>query len=98
MRMNLTYLAVTELKLNNPLLHRYWFDVRVGLGFGVTAYSIDDARTLLDEYLRRWRGTCEVEVIDIVEDVDVRDLDQGHVIPNMGPPNLRGVWFPNNVM
>jgi hypothetical protein len=24
----------------------------------------------------------------------VRDLDQGHVIPNMGPPNLRGVWFP----
>jgi hypothetical protein len=24
----------------------------------------------------------------------VRDLDQGHVIPNMAPPNWRGIWYP----
>ena len=24
----------------------------------------------------------------------VRDLDQGHVIPNMAPPNWRGSWYP----
>jgi len=29
-----------------------------------------------------------------VEDVDVRTLDQGHVIPNMLPPDRRGVWYP----
>jgi hypothetical protein len=34
------------------------------------------------------------ELVRIIVDVDVRDLDQGHVIPNMGPPNLRGVWYP----
>ena len=24
----------------------------------------------------------------------VRDLDQGHVIPNMAPPDWRGIWYP----
>ena len=24
----------------------------------------------------------------------VRDLDQGHVIPNMAPPNWRVIWYP----
>jgi hypothetical protein len=24
----------------------------------------------------------------------VRDLDQGHVIPEMAPPNWRGIWYP----
>ena len=29
-----------------------------------------------------------------VEDIDIRELDQNHVVPNMAPVNLRGVWFP----
>jgi len=28
------------------------------------------------------------------EDVDVRALDGGHVLPNMGDPSVRGVWYP----
>jgi hypothetical protein len=28
------------------------------------------------------------------ENLDIRTLDQGHVIPNMKDPTLRGVWFP----
>jgi hypothetical protein len=28
------------------------------------------------------------------QDVDVQSLDQGHVIPNMHPPNWRGIWYP----
>ena len=24
----------------------------------------------------------------------VRDLDQGQVIPDMAPPNWRGIWYP----
>jgi hypothetical protein len=30
----------------------------------------------------------------VVPDVDIRTLDQAHVIPNMGPVVFRGVWFP----
>ena len=30
----------------------------------------------------------------IVANVDVRSLDQGHVIPNMGPCSNRGIWYP----
>ena len=78
---------------HNPLLHRYWFKTREHLGFGVTAFSVKDAKSLIDEAAQRlgWG----YEVLGIVEDVDVRDLDQDHVAPNMGPPNLRGVWYPN---
>jgi len=36
----------------------------------------------------------DFEVMDIVENVDVQKLDQHHVTVNMGPPNLRGIWFP----
>ena len=74
------------------ILHRYWFQTRENLGFGVTAYSEDDARHLIEHAV----GTrpLDGEVVRIIVDVDVRDLDQRHVVPNMGPPNLRGVWFP----
>jgi len=36
----------------------------------------------------------DFRVTDIIEDVDVSTLDANHVLPNMAPPNLRGVWFP----
>ena len=79
--------------MGKTLLHRYWFQTKSHLGFGVTAYSVEDAQELVDDAVRRigWRS----EVVKIIEDVDVRNLDQNHVVPNMGPPNFRGVWFPN---
>lgn len=30
----------------------------------------------------------------VVEDVDLSQLDAAHVLPNVGDPTLRGVWFP----
>jgi hypothetical protein len=74
------------------MLTRYWFKTDRGLGFGVTALSVADAEALLND-ARFVRGR-DFEVLEIIEDVDVRTLDQNHVMPNMGPPNLRGVWFP----
>jgi len=34
------------------------------------------------------------EIKKVIENVDVSTLDAGHVLPNMSPPNIRGVWFP----
>lgn len=76
--------------LTSARLHRYWLRTEVGFGVGVTAYSIDDAKQLAKAWLDFWQR----DVVEIVEDVDIRNLDQDHVIPNMGPPNVRGVWFP----
>ena len=67
-------------ELNSSLLRRYWFKIEEGFGLGVTAYSVDDAKALLREQTSPW----DCQVLDIVEDVDIRDLDQNHVIPNIG--------------
>lgn len=80
-------------ELNNPLLRRYWLEAKDGLGFGVTAFSVGDAKGLLAE--ENIRAGRDYELVRILEDVDIRDLDQNHVIPNMGPINFRGVWYPN---
>jgi hypothetical protein len=83
---------MTKTELNNPLLHRYWFKTREPLGFGVTTYSLDDAKRLVDDAARSLR--MNYEVLEIIEDVDVTMLDQNHVRPNMGAVNFRGVWYP----
>jgi hypothetical protein len=88
-------------------LRRYWveFDnrscetdillARLGLklGCGVTAFDIDDALMIVAEVIF---GELQIPSIKlIIEDVDIRRLDRGHVLPNMSPPNWRGVWFPS---
>lgn len=74
-------------------LHRYWFvfaDPNVPC-CGVTAWTKDDAMSIVRH--RLFEGE-DFRVTDIIEDVDVSTLDANHVLPNMAPPNLRGVWFP----
>lgn len=69
-------------------LRRFWFRRPVGFGYGVTAYSDEDAERLLEQagLTRDW--------VEVVEDVDVSKLDSGHVLPNVGLVSVRGVWFP----
>ena len=81
------------------MLRRFWFKFEnvppfspLWLGCGVTGYDRSDALQLL-------AGTVfakypELKVDSVIEDVDVRSLDVGHVLPNMGVPAVRGVWFP----
>ena len=38
-------------ELNNPLLRRYWFKTKEHFGFGVTAFSLEDAMRLIDDAL-----------------------------------------------
>jgi hypothetical protein len=85
-----------------PYLCRFWFriepsddDLFIGraLGCGVTAVDRQDAENLLRQEVFRDELP---RVLEIIEDVDVRDLDQGHVIPQHGRPSTRGAWFPRS--
>ena len=81
-------------------LRRYWFtwdelpqgNRARGLGCGVTAESRHAAEMLLSAAIFD-RGAVPPPS-QFVEDVDVSTLDAGHVLPNMGDPVVRGVWFP----
>jgi len=82
------------------MLHRYWLTlapiahpgIRVA-GCGITAYDEADARRLFETTAVPYLGPREI--IEIIKDIDITTLDQGHVIPNMGLCSNRGVWYPN---
>ena len=83
------------MNIKDPALRRCWieFEVSSVRGYGVTAIDLADAIAMiqqLPDHVRPTRSTRKV-----IEDVDVRDLDAGHVVSNMGPPVWRGVWYPN---
>jgi hypothetical protein len=64
------------------------------LGFGVTARSLDDALRIIralgyGEYLPDDPGALRVRA-----GVTVAELDQPHVVANMGPIVVRGMWYP----
>jgi hypothetical protein len=76
----------------NTLLKRFWFKTEEGLGIGVTAYSIDDAKSLVisEALAMSYRPIFD----SYVEDIDIHKLDQNHVMPNMGIVVNRGIWYP----
>jgi hypothetical protein len=64
------------------------------LGLGVTAWSLDDALRIIralgyGRYLPE-----DLSTLVIREGVTVADLDQPHVVANMGPIVVRGMWYP----
>jgi hypothetical protein len=69
----------------------YWIkiDHPMSRGVGITANSEDDARTLF-----RLAWPTAYKIMSIEEIVDMRDVDQDHVAPNMGNCLRRGIWFP----
>lgn len=76
-------------------LHRFWITFVSGgprPGCGVTAHTYEDALKVLSETVFKGRDFPGVQ--SVTEDVDVSELDQKHVVPNMEPPNWRGVWYP----
>ncbi len=80
--------------MSNPLT-AYWIEspeVATPFGYGVTAFSKDDALALVRS--RGLRLAADATRIHITENIRVADLDARHVVPNMGPIVARGVWFP----
>lgn len=82
---------------------RYWFEfvfdpddhnvpVRLRHGCGVTAEDYDDAVALMRD--RLFDGQPLPPVSKMIEDVDIATLDGNYVLPNIGLPLIRGIWFP----
>ncbi|CAH1665698.1 conserved hypothetical protein [Hyphomicrobiales bacterium] len=81
------------------MLHRYWFSFSktespciLNTGCGVTAFSIDDAKKILEADLFPVYGNRQT--VEITEDIDISKIEDGHIIGNMKPPIFRGIWFP----
>ena len=78
-----------------PHLRRFWFriagDKSSPLGYGVTAWTQEDAISILQTEV--FDGG-QIPSHDVQEDIDVSRLDAGHVIPNMKSVAWRGIWFP----
>jgi len=76
-------------------LRRFWFKFDAHpdspLGYGVTAWTEDDANAILQS--RVFSGG-DVPVAAVTPDIDVSTLDAGHIRPNMESPTWRGIWFP----
>jgi hypothetical protein len=80
-------------------LYRFWFRFHnppqfspLGLGCGITAFNRADANMILRDEVFKEYG--ELIIDTVVEKVDIRTLDQLHVVPNMGQILIRGVWWP----
>ena len=73
-------------------LRRYWFPMDRQFGIGVTAFSEAEARSLAEETKAQYAFSGEVG--PVVVDIDVSTLDANHVLPNIGPPVIHGVWYP----
>lgn len=82
-------------------MKRFWFEFKIdksitlppgiGIGCGVTALDYNDALGILEAKVFT---SVKPEIKTVIEDVNVLELDQGHVIPNMNSPVNRGIWFP----
>ncbi len=77
------------------VLHRFWFkfdgDHCSRLGYGVTAWTQDDAVNILRSQIFERQTLPEYSV---EEDVNIAALDAKHIRLNMGNPAARGIWFP----
>lgn len=65
---------------------------------GVTAMSAEEARQLLFNNLIKLKDIASLDRlkkdVEIIENIDIRLLDESHVLPNIGPVVFKGVWFP----
>ena len=64
------------------------------LGFGITARSLTDALRILRALGYERYLPDDLRTLRVTEGVTVAELDRLHVIANMGPIVIRGMWYP----
>ena len=81
----------------SPLIPFWILPKREGFphhGFGVTAFSLHDAVRIINELGYAREVPEDPGELTITENVRVSDLDQNHIVPNIGPIAVRGMWYP----
>jgi len=63
------------------------------LGFGVTAFTIEDAYSILEEYGYNYHQIAKR--VAVKKDITWDEIEADHVRPNIGPITVRGIWFPH---
>lgn len=71
------------------MLIPFWIECDGAPGVGITAQWEDDALVLLEKAFGGERRPSHAARI-----YDATELDQNHVVPNMGNWLKRGVWYP----
>ncbi len=79
--------GLTAYWIKSPLPH-------APLGFGVTARSLDDAFAIIHALDYGRYLPDDLDGLRVNEGITVADLDQPHVVANMGPIVVRGMWYP----
>ena len=64
----------------------------LGEGFGVTAFSEDDAVRLIRE--AGYKLSQDRNSLQITSGIRPHEVDAKHIAPNSGPSVVRGVWYP----
>jgi hypothetical protein len=64
------------------------------LGFGVTSWSLDDALRIIRGWGYERYLPEDLNTLTIREGITVAELDHPHVLANMGPIVVRGMWYP----
>lgn len=85
--------ATSEPSTRNTALRRFWYPLPRHFGIGVTAVSEAEARSMAAEVLAR-HYPAGLGLAHVVADADISTLDAHHVLPNIGSPVVRGVWYP----
>lgn len=78
-------------------LTAYWIESplpHAPLGFGVTGWSLDDALSIVRALGYGHYLPDDLTDLRITEGITVAELDQRHVVANMGPIVVRGTWYP----
>jgi hypothetical protein len=83
----MTIAGLTAYWIKSPFPH-------APLGFGVTAWSLDDALRIIRALDYGQFLPDDLGALKITVGVTAAELEQQHVVPNMGPIVVRGMWYP----
>jgi hypothetical protein len=67
---------------------------RAPLGFGVTGWSLEDALWILRYFQYDCYLPDDLAELQFQAGITFAELDQNHIISNMGPMVVRGMWYP----
>ncbi len=67
----------------------YWINCADAPGVGITARDDADALSLFEAAFGQERQLSHLQPVH-----DASELDQSHVVPNMGNWLRRGIWYP----